>query len=187
MPMARKPRWRSTAARPSAYVFKTMSEAHFGELSFFRVYSGSVTTGTDLFNSDRKITERIGQIYLLNGQTREAVPTLGAGDIGAVVKLKDTHTGNTLCTPKHPGDAAEGRLSQAEHPRRARRQGEGRGGQNRLRPRRVARGRPDVSLRRGLANCTRPSFPRRANCIWKSSPTVCAAGTTSTSNWPSRA
>ena len=85
-----------------AYIFKTMSEAHFGELSFFRVYSGEVRSGTDLFNSDRKITERIGQIFLLNGQTRENVPSLGAGDIGAVVKLKDTHTGNTLCSPKHP-------------------------------------------------------------------------------------
>ena len=85
-----------------AYVFKTMSEAHFGELTFFRVYSGSVATGTDLFNSDRKITERVGQIFLLNGQNREAAHSLGAGDIGAVVKLKDTHTGNTLCSPKHP-------------------------------------------------------------------------------------
>ena len=85
-----------------AYVFKTMSEAHFGELSFFRVYSGTVNAGSDLFNSDRKVNERIGQIYLLNGQTREAVPTLGAGDIGATVKLKDTHTGNTLCSAKHP-------------------------------------------------------------------------------------
>jgi len=85
-----------------AYIFKTMSEAHFGELSFFRVYSGTVTTGADLFNSDRKITERVGQIFLLNGQNREAVHSLGAGDIGAVVKLKDTHTGNTLCSPKHP-------------------------------------------------------------------------------------
>ncbi|HLX95096.1 MAG TPA: elongation factor G [Verrucomicrobiae bacterium] len=85
-----------------AYIFKTMSEAHFGELSFFRVYAGSVSTGKDLFNSDRKVNERIGQIYLLNGQTREAVPTLGVGDIGTVVKLKDTHTGNTLCTAKHP-------------------------------------------------------------------------------------
>jgi elongation factor G len=85
-----------------AYIFKTMSEAHFGELSFFRVYAGSISTGKDLFNSDRKVNERIGQIYLLNGQTREAVPTLGAGDIGTVVKLKDTHTGNTLCAAKHP-------------------------------------------------------------------------------------
>jgi elongation factor G len=86
----------------AAYIFKTMSEAHFGELSFFRVYSGAVTSGSDLFNSDRKVTERMGQIYLLNGQNRESVPTLGAGDIGAVVKLKDTHTGNTLCSPKRP-------------------------------------------------------------------------------------
>jgi elongation factor G len=90
------------SAETAVYVFKTMSEAHFGELSFFRVYSGSVTAGADLFNSDRKTNERIGQIYLLNGQTREAVPTLGAGDIGATVKLKVTHTGDTLCTPKHP-------------------------------------------------------------------------------------
>ena len=85
-----------------AYIFKTMAEAHFGELSFFRVYSGTVNAGSDLFNSDRKVTERVGQIYLLNGQTREAVPALGPGDIGATVKLKDTHTGNTLCNPKHP-------------------------------------------------------------------------------------
>jgi elongation factor G len=89
------------------YVFKTMSEAHFGELSFFRVYSGTVNSGSDLFNSDRKITERIGQIYLLNGQNRETVTTLGAGDIGAVVKLKDTHTGNTLSSPKHPVSLAK--------------------------------------------------------------------------------
>jgi elongation factor G len=89
-------------AETVAYIFKTMSEAHFGELSFFRVYSGAVHSGTDMFNSDRKITERIGQIYLLNGQNRESVNTLGAGDIGAVVKLRDTHTGNTLCSPKHP-------------------------------------------------------------------------------------
>ena len=85
-----------------AYVFKTMSEAHFGELSFFRVYSGTVNSGSDLFNSDRKISERVGQIYLLNGQNREAVNSLGAGDIAATVKLKDTHTGNTLCSAKHP-------------------------------------------------------------------------------------
>jgi elongation factor G len=85
---------------PVLYIFKTMSEAHFGELSFFRIYAGSVSTGMDLFNSDRKANERVGQIYLLNGQNREAVNTLGPGDIGAVVKLKVTHTGNTLCNAK---------------------------------------------------------------------------------------
>jgi elongation factor G len=91
-----------TDAEPVLYVFKTMSEAQFGELSFFRIYSGSVKFGSELYNTDRRSTEKIGQIYLLNGKTRVSVPTLGAGDIGAVVKLKDTHTGNTLCNSKKP-------------------------------------------------------------------------------------
>lgn len=91
-----------TDREPVLYVFKTMSEAQFGELSFFRLYAGSVHMAMDLFNSDRKITERIGQIYLLNGKNRSTVEQLNAGDIGAVVKLKDTHTGNTLCGPKKP-------------------------------------------------------------------------------------
>src|SRR5213594_3094420 len=85
---------------PVLYIFKTMSEAQFGELSFFRIYSGSVKFGSELYNTDRRSTEKIGQIYLLNGKTRTSVPSLTAGDIGAVVKLKDTHTGNTLCSPK---------------------------------------------------------------------------------------
>lgn len=84
------------------YVFKTMSEAQFGELSFFRVYSGQVKVGSELYNTDRRMSEKVGQIYLLNGKTRESVPVVNAGDIAAVVKLKDTHTGNTLCNPKHP-------------------------------------------------------------------------------------
>jgi len=140
-----------------AYIFKTMSEAHFGELSFFRVYSGTVTTGTDLFNSDRKITERVGQIFLLNGQTREAVHSLGVGDIGAVVKLKDTHTGNTLCSPKHPVT-----LPKVVYPKpnihAARRTDERRRRQNRHRACRVTRGRPDVSLRRGRRITSDHSF-----------------------------
>src|SRR5204863_4663365 len=52
--------------------------------------------------SDRKITEHIGQIYILQGQQRTSVHELHKGDIGAVVKLKDTHTGNTLCSPRRP-------------------------------------------------------------------------------------
>ena len=86
-----------TNSEPVAQVFKTMNEEHFGELSFFRVYSGTVKTGMELYNSTRGITERIGQIYLLNGRDRTAVGELASGDIGATVKLKGTHTGNTLC------------------------------------------------------------------------------------------
>ncbi len=89
-----------TDSDPVLYVFKTMSEAQFGELSFFRIYSGSVKFGSELYNTSRRSTEKIGQIYLLNGKTRTSVPSLGAGDIGAVVKLKDTHTGDTLCGGK---------------------------------------------------------------------------------------
>jgi len=87
---------------PVCYIFKTMSEAQFGELSFFRVYSGSVKVGSELYNTDRRSTEKIGQIYILNGRNRTSIPALNAGDIGAVVKLKDTHTGNTLCNAKKP-------------------------------------------------------------------------------------
>ena len=91
-----------SGSEPVAQVFKTMNAEHFGELWFFRVYSGTVKTGMDLFNSTRGITERIGQIYLLNGRERTATSELGAGDLGATVKLKGTHTGNTLCSPNRP-------------------------------------------------------------------------------------
>ncbi len=81
----------------SALVFKTISEAHVGELSFFKVFSGAVKTGDDLLNSTQNNTERIGQIFVLNGKSKTSVDRLMAGDVGAVVKLKSTHTGDTLC------------------------------------------------------------------------------------------
>jgi elongation factor G len=85
---------------PVLYVFKTISEAQFGDLSYFRLYSGAIRMGMDLYNSGRKSSERIGQIYILNGRNRATVEGLSAGDIGAVVKLKNTHTGDTLCGGK---------------------------------------------------------------------------------------
>ncbi len=97
---------------PVLQVFKTMNEEHFGELSFFRIYSGQITTGGDAFNANRNVTERIGQIFLLNGHTRETVSRLGAGDIGATVKLRNTHTGDTLCAANHPV-----KLAAPEYPR----------------------------------------------------------------------
>jgi len=85
---------------PVVYVFKTISEAHVGDLSFFRVYSGSVFAGMDMLNTSRSKSERFGQMFLLNGKNRMSVNNLNAGDIGAVVKLKHTHTGNTLSSQK---------------------------------------------------------------------------------------
>ncbi len=88
-------------AEPVAYVFKTLTDPQSGDLSIFRVYSGTVRGGMELYNSDRRITERLGQLYRLNGKLRTAVEQLTAGDIGATVKLKDAHTGNTLCDGRH--------------------------------------------------------------------------------------
>ena len=82
-------------------IFKTMAESHVGELSLFRVYSGKVKTGKDYHNSDRNTNERFGQMFILNGKNRTQVDQLSAGDMAGVVKLKDTHTGNTLCSGKH--------------------------------------------------------------------------------------
>ncbi|HXQ81670.1 MAG TPA: elongation factor G, partial [Opitutaceae bacterium] len=89
-----------TQQEPVAYVFKTMNEPGVGELSLFRIYSGSLHSGDDLFNRTRQVNERLGQLYVLNGRERVPVPTLKAGDLGAVVKLRDTRTGDTLCSPR---------------------------------------------------------------------------------------
>ncbi|HEY9543203.1 elongation factor G [Prevotella sp.] len=80
----------------SLYFFKTGMEPHIGEVSYFKVMSGSVKPGDDLVNSDRGSRERMGQIYACAGANRVAVDQLMAGDIGCTVKLKDVKTGNTL-------------------------------------------------------------------------------------------
>lgn len=88
--------------QPVLFVFKTVSEPHVGELSFFRLYSGTVTQGLDLVNESNNKMERLSQLYLMNGKERKEVGKLIAGDIGAVVKLKDTHTNDTLCSKAMP-------------------------------------------------------------------------------------
>jgi len=80
----------------SIYFFKTAMEPHIGEVSYFKVMSGSVKPGDDLTNADRGSKERIGTIYACAGANRIAVDELKAGDIGCTVKLKDVKTGNTL-------------------------------------------------------------------------------------------
>ncbi len=90
----------SEGAPASAFVFKTVSESHIGEMSFFRVYSGVVNSGDELKNVNRNSTERMRQIYYINGKDRKDASKLIAGDIGAALKLKNTHTGDTLTDPK---------------------------------------------------------------------------------------
>ena len=80
----------------SLYFFKTGVEPHIGEVSYFKVMSGTVHAGDDLTNADRGSKERLGQIYACAGANRVPVDELVAGDIGCTVKLKDVKTGNTL-------------------------------------------------------------------------------------------
>ncbi|MBN1446640.1 MAG: elongation factor G [Bacteroidetes bacterium] len=82
----------------AAFIFKTISEPHVGELSLFRVYSGTITAGMDLVNQNSGKSERLNQLYALRGRDRFEVSKVPVGDIGAVVKLKDTHTNNTLAS-----------------------------------------------------------------------------------------
>jgi elongation factor G len=81
----------------AALVFKTAAEPHVGELSFFRIYSGSVGNGTEVVNASDGQTEKLNHLSIPLGKERHEVATLHAGDIGVVAKLRHTHTNDTLC------------------------------------------------------------------------------------------
>jgi len=81
----------------AALVFKTAAEPHVGELSFFRIFSGKVTNGSEVVNASDGQTEKLNHLSIPMGKERVEVGTLHAGDIGVVAKLKHTHTNDTLC------------------------------------------------------------------------------------------
>jgi elongation factor G len=95
----------------SALVFKTLSEPHVGEVSFFRTFSGVVTNGQEVYNATRDTAEKINHLSVAQGKERIEVTRLYPGDIGCVAKLKNTHTNDTLSTREHPV-----RLPQIEFP-----------------------------------------------------------------------
>ncbi len=86
----------------SALVFKTTADPYVGKLTLFRVYSGRFTSNGTSFNSTKGRTERIGQLYTIKGKSQEPVASVVAGDIGAVAKLQETLTGDTLCSADGP-------------------------------------------------------------------------------------
>jgi elongation factor G len=86
----------------SAFVWKTLVDPHAGRISLFRVYSGTLKSDTAVHNTSRDVAERVGSLLLLQGKNQTQVPELQAGDIGAVAKLKDTQTGDTLADKAHP-------------------------------------------------------------------------------------
>jgi len=86
----------------SALAFKIMSDPHLGKLTYIRVYSGVLAAGTQVLNSTKGKKERIGKIYRMHANKREEIDRVGAGDIVAVMGLKDTTTGDTLCADNAP-------------------------------------------------------------------------------------
>lgn len=86
----------------AALIFKTLAEPHVGDVSYFRVLSGSVTNGHEVYNATRDIVEKLGHLSVPCGRERMEVPILHAGDIGCVAKLKNTHTNDTLSTKDQP-------------------------------------------------------------------------------------
>lgn len=86
----------------SAQIFKTISEPHVGELSFVKVYSGVLKVGMDVYNANSETSERISTLYRLNGKERKDVQELERGDMGAIIKLKHSHTNDTLCDKEAP-------------------------------------------------------------------------------------
>ncbi|MBN1897464.1 MAG: elongation factor G [Spirochaetes bacterium] len=83
-----------------AFIFKTQTEAHIGQLNFVRVFSGSMNTGEEIYNVTKNSSEKIGQMYNLFGKERKEVKSISAGDIAVIVKLKGTSVGDTLCRSK---------------------------------------------------------------------------------------
>lgn len=83
------------------FVFKTMIEPYLGKISYFKVCSGEIATGMDMVNAQTGTTERVNQLFIMDGNERHPVQKLVAGDIGATVKLKDTQTNHTLNAPGH--------------------------------------------------------------------------------------
>ena len=86
----------------SALAFKIMTDPYVGRLSFFRVYSGKLTTGSSVLNSTKNQKERIGRILQMHANHREDIEEVFSGDIAAAVGLKNTTTGDTLCDDNHP-------------------------------------------------------------------------------------
>ncbi len=86
----------------TALVFKTVADPYVGKLTYFRVYTGTMRTNSNLLDPNRSKGEHIGQLYLVRGKEQIAVGEVGPGDIGAVAKLAEAATGDTLCVPEHP-------------------------------------------------------------------------------------
>jgi elongation factor G len=99
---AEEPLAANPAGPLAALVFKTTADPFVGKLTYFRVYSGTIHSNGEVWNGNKNHAERIGQLFLVRGKTQEPASQVVAGDIGAVAKLADTGTNDTLCSKDHP-------------------------------------------------------------------------------------
>ncbi len=83
-------------------VFKTVSEPHVGDVTFFRLYTGELKNGDEVWNAEHEVAEKLNHLSIQQGKERIEVERLSAGDIGSAAKLRDTHTGDTFCLREHP-------------------------------------------------------------------------------------
>ena len=83
-------------------VFKTVSEPHIGDVTLFRIYSGKIKNGDEVWNAEHSVIEKLNHLSIQQGKERQEVPELSAGDIGSVAKLKDTHTNDTFSRRESP-------------------------------------------------------------------------------------
>ena len=94
------------SARRSApllgHVFKTVSEPHVGDVTFFRLYTGSIRSGDEVWNAEHEVAEKLNHLSVQQGRDRIEVPEIAAGDIATVAKLRDTHTNDTFCRRDQP-------------------------------------------------------------------------------------
>ncbi len=86
----------------AALAFKVQADRHVGKLTFVRVYSGTLRAGETVLNAGKAIDQRVARLFEVHADKRESLDALPAGDVGAVIGLADTFTGDTLCDPKHP-------------------------------------------------------------------------------------
>ena len=164
----------------SLLAFKIMDDPFVGTITFCRIYSGTLSSGTGVINSTKERKERIGRMLLMHANNREDIKEAYAGDIVALAGLKDTRTGDTLCDPQQAGDPGEDGIPRSGHRDRDRAEVEGRPGEARRRAGEARRRGSVVPRHRPIRRAARPSSRAWANCISTSRSTSSSAPTRST-------
>ena len=171
--------------------FKIMDDPFVGTITFCRIYSGTLTSGTGVINSTKERKERIGRMLLMHANNREDIKEAYAGDIVALAGLKEVRTGDTLCDPQAAGDPGKDGIPRSGHRDRDRAEVEGRPGKARRRAGQARGGGSVVPRLHRSGERARPSSRAWANCISTSRSTSSSAPTRSTPisarrRWPIR-